>query len=133
MSEPTLHRGSCHCGAVHFEVLVDATSGSRCNCTVCTKTATTGQLTRPGSLTVTKGREALSGYRTGSATRHFCKHCGVHLWGDGHVPELGGDFLSVNLNALDDIDLVEVRIGYFDGRHNNWGAGLRDAPWASRP
>ena len=132
MAEPKQHQGSCHCGAVRFEVLVDATTGTRCNCTVCTKTYVTGMLTRPGSLTVTKGREELSGYRTGSATRYFCKHCGVHLYGDGHVEALGGDFLSVNLNALDDVDLGQVKIGYFDGRHDNWQAGLRDTPWPTR-
>ena len=31
------HAGSCHCGTVKFEIEVDATSGMRCNCTVCTK------------------------------------------------------------------------------------------------
>lgn len=129
MAEPKLHQGSCHCGAIRFEVLVDATSGTRCNCSVCTKTYVTGTLTKPGSLTVTKGREELSGYKTSSATRWFCKHCGVHLYGDGYVEQIGGDFLSVNLNALDDIDLGAVKVGYFDGRHDNWQAGLRDTPW----
>lgn len=132
MSEPILHKGSCHCGAVHFEVLVDATSGTRCNCTVCTKTYVTGARGTLGSLKVLKGHDDVSGYQTGHATRHFCKRCGIHLWGDGHVAEIGGDFLSVNLNALDDIDLGEVKIGYYDGRHDNWHAGLRDAPWPSR-
>jgi hypothetical protein len=132
MSEPTMHQGSCHCGAVRFEVLIDATAGTRCNCSICTKSHVTGAMTKPGALTVTKGREALSAYRTGMASRHFCKHCGIHLYGDGFVEELGGDFLSVNLNALDDIDLGEVKIGYFDGRHDNWQAGQRDTPWPSR-
>jgi hypothetical protein len=132
MPETPMHKGSCHCGAVEFQVPMDATSGTRCNCTVCTKTAYTGQRAQPGSLTVTKGRDALSGYTTKSATRYFCKHCGVHLYGEGYVAEIGGDFLSVNLQALDDIDLSEVKIGYFDGRHDNWMAGLRDSPWPSR-
>jgi hypothetical protein len=29
------HARGCHCGAVKFEIEVDATSGMRCNCTVC--------------------------------------------------------------------------------------------------
>ncbi len=132
MSEPILHRGSCHCGAVRFEVPVDATAGTRCNCTVCTKTHVTAARATPGSLTVTAGREALSGYKTANGTRYFCKHCGVHLYGEGYVAEIGGAFLSVNLNALDDIDLSEVKVGYWDGRHDNWHAGMRDTPWPSR-
>ncbi len=129
MAEPIKHVGSCHCGAVRFEVTIDATAGTRCNCSVCNKINSTNAMAKPGALTVTAGGEHLSDYKTGTAARHFCKHCGVHLYGDGHVPELGGDFLSVNLNALDDVDLVSVRIGYFDGRHNNWQAGMRDTPW----
>jgi hypothetical protein len=132
MSEPIPHRGSCACGAVRFEVPVDATSGTRCNCTICTKTHVTSARAKPGSLTVTAGSEHLAGYKTQSATRHFCKHCGVQLYGAGYVEEIGGDFLSVNLNALDDIDLAEVKVGYWDGRHDNWQAGLRDGPWPSR-
>ena len=31
------HAGSCHCGAVRFQVRVDATPGTRCNCSICTK------------------------------------------------------------------------------------------------
>jgi hypothetical protein len=131
MAEPKRHVGSCHCGAVRFEVMVDATAGTRCNCSICTKTAATGALAKPGALTVTAGAEHLSGYRTGTATRHFCKHCGIHLYGDGHVEELGGAFLSVNLNALDDLDLSQIAIGYFDGRHDNWMAGTRETPWPS--
>ncbi|HEX2657892.1 MAG TPA: hypothetical protein VHU40_06455, partial [Polyangia bacterium] len=39
----TVHRGSCHCGAIRFEVTVDLSGGvTRCNCTVCTKLGTLG-------------------------------------------------------------------------------------------
>lgn len=132
MAEPTKHQGSCHCGAVRFEVPIDATAGTRCNCSICQKTNVTGQRAQPGSLTVTKGRDDLSGYKTASGTRYFCKHCGVQLYGEGYVAEIGGAFLSVNLNALDDVDHSEIKVAYWDGRHDNWQAGTRDAPWPTR-
>jgi hypothetical protein len=30
---------------------------------------------------------------------------------------------------LDDIDLAHTQVGYFDGRHDNWMAGMRPTPW----
>jgi hypothetical protein len=125
------HKGSCHCGAIQFVVDMDveASGGTRCNCSVCNKTMVTGSRATPGALTVTQGKALLSEYPTGSASRFFCSRCGVHLYGAGHVPEIGGDFLSVNLNALDDVDVGSMKIGYFDGRHDNWQAGLREQPW----
>jgi hypothetical protein len=35
----------------------------------------------------------------------------------------------VNLNALDDVDPAGVKVGHWDGRHNNWQSGQRDRPW----
>ncbi len=61
--------------------------------------------------------------------RYFCKHCGVHVFGRGDVPELGGAFASVNVDCLDDVELSFLKVGYWDGRHDNWQAGLRERPW----
>ena len=129
MSE-TKHSGSCHCGAVRFEVQIDATHGSRCNCTVCTKLGMIGAIAKPHHLTVT-GEESCSTYQWGfkTATRYFCKHCGVSCFARGHLAELGGDYVSVNLNALDDIDPQTVDVVYWDGRHNNWEAGPAKTPY----
>jgi hypothetical protein len=128
----TKHRGSCHCGAVKFEVELGPDAGAaRCNCSVCTKVAQTGAIVKPDAFSLSSGVEALSEYRWGGqiSTRFFCRHCGIHCFGRGHLAQLGGDFVSVNLNALDDIDVSELKIIYWDGRHDNWQAGPRDTPW----
>lgn len=127
----TKHAGSCHCKAVRFEVVVDATNGSRCNCSICTKVGGLGANVKPDAFTLLQGEDALSGYTWGHrvATRYFCKHCGVSLFGRGHLEVLGGDFVSVNFNALDDIDPATVAVVYFDGRHDNWMGGPRRTPW----
>ena len=131
------HKGSCHCGAVRFEVDLDATKGSRCNCSVCTKIAQTGAIAKPEALTVT-GEENLTAYEWGGKTakRYFCKVCGVTCFGRGNLPQLGGAYVSVNLNALDDLDVATLPLVHWDGRHNNWEAGPRETPWpihAARP
>jgi hypothetical protein len=53
----------------------------------------------------------------------------VHCFGSGHLAELGGDFVSINYNTLDDVDPLDVKVSYWDGRHDNWQAGARDNPW----
>jgi hypothetical protein len=129
--KPSLHKGSCHCGAVRYEVEVDATAASRCNCTICTKVCQTGALVKPSAFRLTAGADQLTPYVWGGkiSTRYFCKTCGIHVYGAGHLPQLGGDFVSVNLNTLDDIDVGTTTVMYFDGRHDNWMAGTRATPW----
>lgn len=43
------------------------------------------------------------------------------------------DAFTINLLTLDqpqeDLDLSKFKIGYCDGKHDNWMAGLRDTPW----
>ena len=127
------HLGGCHCGKVRFEVEVDATSGSRCNCTVCTKINGTGGFAKPEAFKLLSSEDALGVYEWGAkiSKRYFCKSCGIHCFGRGHLAELGGDYVSVNFNCLDDIDLRDVKVVHWDGRHNNWQAGPRNEPWPS--
>lgn len=114
-------------------MVIDATSGGRCNCSVCTKINPTSAIAKPDALVVLKGENKLGTYIWGGkiSTRYFCKECGVHCFARGHLAELGGDYVSVNLNCLDDIDLRDVDLMHWDGRHNNWEGGPRKEPWPS--
>jgi hypothetical protein len=119
--------GTCHCGAVRFEVALDlGKGGSRCNCTICTKLGQTGSMVKPGAFALLAGEESLATYAWGAkiSTRFFCKHCGVLCFGRGHLAELGGDYVSVNLNALEGVEIADLKVVHWDGRHNN-----RDTPW----
>jgi hypothetical protein len=126
------HFGNCHCGAVRFEVDVaaDARIG-RCNCTICRRTAVTSTIVKPGAFRLLSGKGNLAEYEWGGriAKRFFCKTCGVHCFAPGHLEQLGGDYVSVNLNCVDDFELDEAKVVYWDGRHDNWQAGPRSKPW----
>ena len=128
-----LYRARCHCGAVEIEAKLDLSGGgTRCNCSICQRLGTTNVNAKPDALRVLKGEDALSEYRASKDTpnwRKFCKHCGVHVFGGGNVPAIGGEFVSVNLNCVEGLELATLPIGYWDGRHNNWQAGLREQPW----
>ena len=126
--------GSCHCGAVRFEVEVDLSSGvTQCNCTICTKTATIGSIVKPSAFTLLSGEDALSYYEWGGKTarRFFCKHCGIHCFARGYLAQVGGDYVAIAVNCLDDVDLTTVKVMHWDGRHDNWSAGARDTRWPS--
>jgi hypothetical protein len=124
-SKARKHQGSCHCGDNKFEVIVDATAGSQCNCTICTKLGVTGAIVKPDAFTLLTDRSKLASYSRHPeiANRYFCARCHILVYGAGDIPEVGGAFVSVPLNVLDDIDLLDVSLTHWDGRHDNWEAG----------
>ncbi|NOK03854.1 MULTISPECIES: GFA family protein [Myxococcus] len=129
------YTGGCLCGAVRFEAEMDLSEPvSRCNCSICTKVGGTQAYPKPSAFRVTAGTEHLGEFRKGSSPnfRSFCKHCGIHCFSAGFVEELGGEFRSVNIQCLDDVDPGELKVVYWDGRHDNWEAGTRDRPWPIR-
>jgi hypothetical protein len=127
----TKHAGSCHCGAVRFTAVADVATASRCNCSICTKTAQTGCIVKPAAFELLSGEESLGEYAFGgkTGTRFFCKRCGIHCFGRGHLDVLGGDYVSINVNCLDDVELSGMPVVHWDGRHDNWMAGPRPAAW----
>jgi hypothetical protein len=126
------YTGSCHCGAVRFEVDVDLSGATRCNCSICTKTAWLGAIVKPTAFRLVTGEAALGSYEWGHkiASRHFCSQCGVQCFARGSLEQLGGAYVSINVNALDGVELSALPVSYWDGRHNNWAAGSRDTPYA---
>jgi hypothetical protein len=131
----TLCEGGCLCGDVRFEVTVDAGAASGCNCTLCTKLGVLGAVVKPEVFRLLSDETKLATYSRVPeiATRFFCVRCHVYCFGKGHLAEIGGDFVSVNMNTLDNFDPSLARLVYWDGRHNNWDAGPRTAPWPVLP
>ena len=126
------YTGGCHCGAGRFEATIDLSAPvSRCNCSICTKVAPSTAIVKPSAFRLLSGQGALARYQWGgkTGTRCFCQHCGVHCSGPGHLEMLGGDFVSINVNALDGVDPSALRVIYFDGRHDNWQSGPRETAW----
>ena len=116
-----LYRGSCHCGAVRFEIESEVNRASECNCSICSKKGALHHRVPPERFRLLAGEEALSLYQFGTRTaRHwFCRHCGMHPFSN---PRLAPEQYSINIRCLDDFDqlLPGIEITRFDGQ--NWEA-----------
>ncbi|ADO69553.1 GFA family protein [Stigmatella aurantiaca] len=126
------YKGSCPCGAVRFEVDFEPSAGTtRCNCTSCTKNAWWGINVKPSAFRLLSGQDVLRDYsRSGVSHTQFCGVCGTRPFGYGNVPELGGEYRSVNAHCLDGTDLSGIQVTYLDGLHDTWEE-LAVAPYVS--
>lgn len=95
-----MHKGSCLCKAVSFEVAGSLAPPDACHCTQCRKTsghfwASTD--VRRSALTI-HGAESLSWYRSSEKVRRgFCSTCGSALFWD----PIGKDKIGVAMGAFD--------------------------------
>jgi hypothetical protein len=119
------YHGSCHCSAVRFAVDIDLAAGTnKCNCTYCWKTRWWSAIIKPDAFRLLAGQDLLGyGFPTNKpGTRALCK-CGVTSFAWGHLPQIGGDYVSINLACVDDLDpgeLVSAPVRYMDGLRDNW-------------
>lgn len=122
------YQGSCHCGKIRFECQLDlAADTSRCNCTVCMKGRFWKAVIPAAGFRLLQGGESLSEYTFGShSIRHlFCGRCGIKPFGRGHLEELGGDFVAINVACLDnasDEELAAAPVRFENGRNNDWNS-----------
>lgn len=101
-------QGSCHCGAVKFEVdLPNGLEGVRhCDCSLCRKrTAFVGTASLDG-LRVLSGADNLTLYQfnTQTAKHYFCKKCGIYTH---HQRRSNPNEYGFNVACLDGVNAFD--------------------------
>jgi len=112
-----LYKGSCHCGAIRFEVQApEELEVERCNCSICNKSGFLHLIVPLSKFTLLAGEDSLSTYtfNTGVAKHTFCKTCGVKPF---YTPRSNPDGIDINVNCLD-TPAPSIKIVEFDGQ--NW-------------
>jgi hypothetical protein len=119
---------SCHCGAVRAEASADLSKNTfRCNCTFCAKTRNWSADVEPGTFKLLCDEADVGDYGKewpgGNAHHRFCRACGTHVYGHGHIPQVGGDYVVLRVSAIDNItpeELAALPVTYQNGRDDDW-------------
>ena len=112
-----LHKGSCHCGKVKFEVDADIDKVIDCNCSICARKGALLAAVSRDKFTLISGEGALASYEFNKrAIQHrFCTTCGIHPFAQS-AHSKPNPMMMVNVRCLDGIDLDKLAVRRFDGR-----------------
>ena len=75
----TIYAGSCHCGAISFEIEAEIDHVRVCDCSVCHKRGALNYRVEKNDLILHSDWNELALYQWGSKTAkdYFCKVCGI--------------------------------------------------------
>lgn len=111
-----IYRGSCHCGAVEFEVEApERVQCEDCNCSICAKSGFLHLIVPRSRFRLIRGEDALSTYTFGTAVAQhkFCRTCGIKSF---YIPRSNPDGYDVNVRCLEP-QPKEIAVKPFDGQH----------------
>lgn len=111
-----IHPGSCHCGAIAFEVDADITEAIDCNCSMCRRRGGLLAFVSDEQFTLKTPASAVSTYEFNkhALQHHFCQVCGIAPYSNGQGRT--GPMIAVNVRCLPDVDLENLTINKVDGK-----------------
>lgn len=113
----TTYQGSCHCGAIAFELEAEVSEGYDCNCSMCRRRGGLLGFFPREALVLKTPEAALGSYRFNKQAieHHFCPQCGIAPFSEGVDPRNGAKTAAVNLRCLPALDLASVKVVQIDG------------------
>jgi hypothetical protein len=111
----TLYRGSCHCGAIQFEIEAEITELTMCDCSLCSKKNALMCTVHESRFALKAGEAKLSLYQwnAGIARHYFCSVCGIYPF---HRKRSMPDHYGVNVRCLEGFDHTSVPIRQAEGK-----------------
>ena len=108
------YRGSCHCGAVRFEVDLDCDHVRVCDCSLCRKRGALNHRVEPSDLRVLTPLEDMTLYQwhTRTAKDYFCPTCGILPF---RRPRTAPHLWTINVRCLDGLDLDSIPVERLKG------------------
>lgn len=103
------YAGSCHCGAVRFEIDADLDRVRVCDCSICRRRGALNHRVDEDQFRLLTPWDALATYNfhTRTATDYFCKTCGVAPF---RRPRTAPEKWTVNVRCLEGVDLDALKI-----------------------
>ncbi len=100
-----MFKGSCHCGAVRFEIHGDIHGFKHCHCNTCRKIHGTvygsSALTPASGFRLVAGEDRLRHYESSPGKRRcFCENCGSHVFA---YQERDPEIIILRLGTIDDL------------------------------
>lgn len=117
MSDQKTYAGSCHCGAIRFEMKTDLARVIACNCSICARAGMLFAFVPASDFALLSGADQMEDYQFGKMRLHhpFCKVCGIHAYSHGVRPD-GAEMRAVNVRCLEGVDVSSLTPTPFDGR-----------------
>jgi hypothetical protein len=103
------YHGSCHCGAVAFEIDTDVPELTTCDCSLCRRRNALMVKVHESQFRLLRGDDALRLYQfhTFTAKHYFCGVCGIYPF---HRKRVTPDYYGVNVFCLDGFDATGIPV-----------------------
>ena len=103
------YKGTCHCGAIQFQIETDFPELTTCDCSICSRKNALMVKVHESKFTLLRGEQSLSEYQfhTHTARHYFCRVCGIYPF---HRKRVTPDFFGINVFCLENFDPTGIPV-----------------------
>jgi len=113
-----VYSGSCHCGAIRFEIDTDIDDVYTCDCSLCSRKNALMTTAHESQFKLLAGEAQLSLYQWNAriARHYFCSVCGIYPF---HRKRSAPDHYGINVRCLENFDVAAMPARTASGRDMN--------------